>query len=33
MEIKQGDVLTLKDLAIFFNKAYSTVRNNKNKWL
>lgn len=33
MEIKQGDVLTLKDLAIFFNKAYSTIRNNKDKWL
>ena len=33
MEIKQGDVLTLKDLAIFFDKAYSTIRNNKNKWL
>lgn len=33
MEIKQGDVLTLKDLAVFFDKAYSTIRNNKNKWL
>lgn len=33
MEIKQGDILTLKDLAIFFNKAYSTIRNNKDKWL
>lgn len=33
MEIKQGDILTLKDLAVFFDKAYSTIRNNKNKWL
>ena len=33
MEIKQGDVLTLKDLAVFFDKAYSTIRNNKSKWL
>lgn len=33
MEIKQGDILTLKDLAVFFNKAYSTIRNNKSKWL
>lgn len=33
MEIKQGDILTLKDLAMFFNKAYSTIRNNKSKWL
>lgn len=33
MEIKQGDVLTLKDLAVFFNKSYGTIRNNKNKWL
>lgn len=33
MEIKQGDVLTLKDLAVFFDKSYGTIRNNKNKWL
>lgn len=33
MEIKQGDVLTLKDLAIFFNKSYGTIRNNKDRWL
>lgn len=33
MEIKQGGVLTLKDLAVFFDKAYSTIRNNKSKWL
>lgn len=33
MEIKQGDVLTLKDLAVFFNKSYGTIRNNKDKWL
>lgn len=33
MEIKQGDILTLKDLAAFFNKSYGTIRNNKDKWL
>lgn len=33
MEIKQGDVLTLKDLAIFFDKSYGTIRNNKDRWL
>lgn len=33
MEIKQGDVLTLKDLAVFFNKSYGTIRNNKDRWL
>lgn len=33
MEIKQGDVLTLKDLAVFFDKSYGTIRNNKSKWL
>lgn len=33
MEIKQRDVLTLKDLAVFFDKSYGTIRNNKNKWL
>ena len=33
MEIKKGDILTLKDLAAFFNKSYGTIRNNKDKWL
>ena len=33
MEIKQGNILTLKDLAAFFNKSYGTIRNNKDKWL
>lgn len=33
MEIKQGDVLTLKDLAVFFDKSYGTIRNNRSKWL
>lgn len=33
MEIKRGDKLTLKDLAVFFNISYSTIKHTKEKRL
>lgn len=33
MEIRKGDKLTLKDLAVFFNISYSTIKHTKEKRL